>query len=225
MVILCIITHFSGTHKLSEIISKINNYDSHVESIIMLLWIYLAAELILHWKVNKSNTRGHQGIDKPHCVQSCLELGWHHSHEDLPTEGLDTVLTFQTFSYALCRHRGDQWQITVKFTNEYRFFAVVRVSHTIRAPAVSTWGVFDGSGGGQLHSSEQAGARSQLHTLPVQLARQGHLHGFVGECWAVTWQTGSLVEIQNLLSVTGEAANDAKKGIINGKTGRNMGGV
>lgn len=207
------IIHFNCTHKLSEIIAKINNYDSHFESISMLLWIYLAAELILHWKVNKSNTCSHQGIDKSHCVQPCLELGWHHSHEDLPTESLDTVLTFQTFSYALCRHyRGDQWQITFEFSNKYRFFAVVGVTHTIRAPAVSTWAVFDGSGRGQLHSSEQAGSRSQLHALPVQLARQGHLHGLVGECWAVTWQTGSLVEIQNLLSVTGEVATYAKKG-------------
>lgn len=74
----------------------------------MLLYAYLAAELILHGEVNESNARGHQGIDEAHRVQPRLELGRDHSHEDLPAEGLDAVLAFHAFSYALCRYRRKQ---------------------------------------------------------------------------------------------------------------------
>lgn len=52
---------------------------------------------------------------------------------------------------------------------------------TVRAPAVPAGVVLDGSGGGQLHAGEQAGAGSQLYALPIQLAGHGHLHGFVGK--------------------------------------------
>lgn len=75
------------------------------------------------------------------------------------------------------------------------------MTRTVRAPAVPAGVVFDGGGGGQLHPGEEAGAGHQLHALPVQLARQGDLHGFVGKRRAVTGQAGSLVEVQNLLSV------------------------
>lgn len=74
----------------------------------LVIILYLAAELIFHRKVNKSNTRRHQGVDEPHCVQPGLELGGHHSHENLPAEGLDTVLALHTFSYALCGYDGGQ---------------------------------------------------------------------------------------------------------------------
>lgn len=91
---------------------------------------------------------------------------------------------------------GDQ-----HFSNACRRFN--RKYVTVGAPAVSARAVFDGGGGRQLHSGEQAGTWSQLHTPPVQLAGQGHLHGFVGERRAVTGEAGSLVEIQDLLSATG----------------------
>jgi len=75
---------------------------------------------------------------------------------------------------------------------------------TVGAPAVPAGGVFDGGGGGQLHPGEEAGPGGQLDAFPIQLARQGDLHGFVGKRRAVAGQTGALVEVQNLLSVTGE---------------------
>lgn len=48
----------------------------------------------------------------------------------------------------------------------------VCVSRTIRAPAVPAGVVFDGGGGGQIHSREEAGTGGQLHTLPIQLGGQ-----------------------------------------------------
>lgn len=76
--------------------------------LILRLCVHLATELILHRKVNKADTSGDQGIDEPHCVQPRLELGRYHAHEDLPAEGLNTVLTLQTLAYPLCRHDGER---------------------------------------------------------------------------------------------------------------------
>lgn len=70
--------------------------------------VYLAAELILHGKVNKPDTSCDEGIYEPDCVQPRLELGGHHAHEDLPTEGLNTVLALHTLTYTLWRHDGDR---------------------------------------------------------------------------------------------------------------------
>lgn len=66
--------------------------------------VHLAAELVLHGKVNKPDASGDQGIDKPDRVQPRLELGRYHAHEDLPAEGLNTVLTLHTLTYTLCRN-------------------------------------------------------------------------------------------------------------------------
>ncbi len=68
------------------------------------LCVHLAAELILHGKVNKPDASSDQGINEPDCVKPCLELGRYHAHKDLPTEGLNTVLTLHTLTYTLCRN-------------------------------------------------------------------------------------------------------------------------
>lgn len=65
--------------------------------------VHLAAKLVLHGKVNKADASGDQGVDEPHRVQSGLELGRHHAHEDLPAERLDTVLALHALANALCR--------------------------------------------------------------------------------------------------------------------------
>lgn len=72
-------------------------------NISVLICVYLAAELVLHGKVNKADASGDQGINEPHRVQSGLELGRHHAHEDLPAECLDTVLALHTLTNTLCR--------------------------------------------------------------------------------------------------------------------------
>lgn len=67
------------------------------------MFVYLAAEFILHGKVNKADTSSDKGVDEPNRVQPCLELGRNHAHEDLSTEGLDTVLTLHTLTDPLWR--------------------------------------------------------------------------------------------------------------------------
>lgn len=64
----------------------------------------------------------------------------------------------------------------------YYYFNYTSLTRTVGAPAVPAGGVFDGGGGGQLYSGEEAGTRSQLNTLSIQLAGQCHLHGFVSKC-------------------------------------------
>lgn len=68
-----------------------------------LICVHLAAEFILHGKVNKADASSDQGINESHCVQSGLELGRHHAHKDLPAERLDTVLALYTLTNPLCR--------------------------------------------------------------------------------------------------------------------------
>lgn len=62
---------------------------------------YFAAQLVLHGEVHKADTGSHQVLNEPYSVQSGLELGRHHSHEDLATQSLHTVLLLQTFSNTL----------------------------------------------------------------------------------------------------------------------------
>lgn len=69
---------------------------------ISLICVHLAAKLVLHGKVNKADASGDQGVNESHRVQSGLELGRHHAHEDLPAERLDTVLAFHTLTNTLC---------------------------------------------------------------------------------------------------------------------------
>ncbi len=62
---------------------------------------YFAAQLVLHGEVHKADTGYHQVLNEPYSVQSGLELGRHHSHEDLTTQSLHTVLLLHTFSNTL----------------------------------------------------------------------------------------------------------------------------
>lgn len=135
-----------------------------------LVWVHLAAQLIVHGKVNKADASGDQGIDEPYSVQPRLELGWDHAHKDLPAEGLHTVLTLHTLTYTLCRHdmegqREDKCCIIVGFN--FSFSVSLSLTHTIRAPAVPAGIVFDGGSGRQLHTGEEAGTRGKLHTFPI----------------------------------------------------------
>lgn len=64
--------------------------------------IDLAAQFILHRKVNKADAGCHQGVDEPHRVQPGLELRRHHAHEDLPAQSLHAVLALHPLAYTLC---------------------------------------------------------------------------------------------------------------------------
>lgn len=148
--------------------------------------VYLATELILHRKVNKADASGDQGINESYCVQPGLELGRYHAHEDLPAEGLDAVLSLHTLAYSLCRQDENGKKVIMSssgncLSRELTVPVFTRTG-TVGAPAVPARAVFDGGGGGQLHTVEQAGTWGQLHTLSIQLTGQGYLHGFVGKC-------------------------------------------
>lgn len=68
------------------------------------MYVHLAAELIFHRKVNKADASSDQCINEADCVQPRLELRRHHAHENLPTQGLNTVLALHPLTYTLCRH-------------------------------------------------------------------------------------------------------------------------
>lgn len=69
---------------------------------------HLAAELVFHGEVNKADTGGDEGVDESDGVQPGLELGRHHAHEDLPTEGLHTVLPLHPLTDTLCRRGAER---------------------------------------------------------------------------------------------------------------------
>lgn len=105
MVLICA-TDISFT--LSEgSVSRQSKLDT-IKCLYEIVCVHLAAELVLHRKVNKADASCDQGIDKTDCVQPRLELGRHHSHEDLPTQGLDTVFTLYPLTYTLYGHDGER---------------------------------------------------------------------------------------------------------------------